>query len=166
MIESKYLQDTVQNIQQLFVIPALKDFETKNLGKLLRLSKIRRYEDGEQIIREGDTDPWIYFLLSGEVRVQKKGEEIVTLNQIGEIFGEMSLLDSLSRSASVFAVGKTTCLAVNISASDRLPSNDENTNLLILLYRVFAEYVSMRLRLSNEELVNAKKQIKELTGKE
>ena len=165
MIESKYLQDTVQNIQQLFAIPALKHFETKNLGKMLRLSKIRKYEDGEQIIKEGDTDPWIYFLLSGEVRVHKKGEDIITLNQMGEIFGEMRLLDSLSRSASVYAVGKTACLAVNISAGDRIPSEDENTNLLILLYRVFAEYVSMRLRLSNEELVKAKKQLKELTGK-
>lgn len=165
MIESKYLQDTVQNIQQLFSIPALKNFETKNLGKMLRLSKIRKYEDGEPIITEGDTDPWLYFLLSGEVRVQKKGEDIITLNQIGDIFGEMRMLDSLSRSASVFSVGKTACLAVNIAADDRLPSQDENTNFLILLYRVLAEYVSMRLRLSNEELVKAKKRIKELAGK-
>jgi CRP/FNR family cyclic AMP-dependent transcriptional regulator len=165
MIESKYLQDTVQNIQQLFSIPALKNFETKNLGKMLRLSKIRKYDDGEPIITEGDTDPWLYFLLSGEVRVQKKDEDIITLNQIGDIFGEMRLLDSLSRSASVFSVGKTACLAVNIAADDRLPSQDENTNFLILLYRVLAEYVSVRLRLSNEELVKAKKQIKELTGK-
>ena len=166
MIESKYLKDTVQNIQQLFGIPALKHFETKNLGKMLNLSKIRKYEDGEQIIIEGDRDPWLYFLLDGEVRVTKDGEDISTLNRMGDIFGEMRLLDSLSRSASVFAVGKTTCLAVNTEATDRIPSEDENTNFLILLYRVLAEYVSIRLRLSNEELVKTRKQLKALTDKQ
>jgi CRP-like cAMP-binding protein len=73
MIESKYLKDNVQNIQRLMAIPGLKDFETRNLAKLLRLSKIRQYENGELIIREGDDDPWLYFLLSGQLRIEKQG---------------------------------------------------------------------------------------------
>jgi hypothetical protein len=81
---------------------------------------------------------------------------------MGELFGEMRLLDNLGRSASVFAVGKTSCLAVNTSATDRIPSDDEKTSFLILLYRVLAEYVSMRLRLSNDELVKTKKELKRL----
>jgi len=162
MIESKYLKDDIQNIQKLFAIPALKNFETKNLGEMIRLSKIRQYEDGETIIKEGDVDPWLYFLLSGAVKIQKDGVDISTLSQMGEIFGEMRLLDSLSRSASVFSVGKTVCLAVNTSATDRISSDDENTNFLIMLYRVFAEYVSLRLRISNEELVKTKRQLKQL----
>ena len=162
MIESKYLKDDIQNIQKLFAIPALKNFETKNLGEMIRLSKIRQYEDGETIIKEGDVDPWLYFLLSGVVKIQKDGVDISTLSQMGEIFGEMRLLDSLSRSASVFSVGKTVCLAVNTSATDRISSDDENTNFLIMLYRVFAEYVSLRLRISNEELVKTKRQLKQL----
>jgi len=162
MIESKYLKDDIQNIQKLFAIPALKNVETENLGKMIRLSKIRQYEDGEQIIVEGDLDPWLYFLLSGEVRVQKKGIDICTMNRMGDFFGEMRLLDHLSRSASVCAVGKTICLAVNTSGVEKVPSDDENTNFLILLYRVFAEYVSIRLRLSNEELVKTKNQLQQL----
>ena len=63
MIESKYLKESIENIQKLMNIPALKNFEAKNLAKLLRLSKIRQYEDGEKIIQEGDLDPWLYFLL-------------------------------------------------------------------------------------------------------
>jgi len=54
MIESKYLQDNMQNIQKLMNIPTLKHFEIKSLGKLLKLSKIREYEDGEVIIKEGE----------------------------------------------------------------------------------------------------------------
>ena len=159
MIESKYLQDNIRNIQQLFVIPALKNFEAKELARLLRLSKVRQYEDGETIIREGDRDSWIYFLLQGTVRVEKEGVEITRLDKMGELFGEMRIIDSHSRSASVTSIGKTVCLAVNIAIRDRLPTEDEATNLLLLLYRVFTEYVSMRLRLTNERLVDLYKEI-------
>ena len=132
---------------------------------MLRLSKVRKYEDGELIIKEGDIDQWFYFLLSGAIRIEKDGVTISTITKIGEIFGEMRILDKLSRSASVYAEGKTICLAVNPAATHRLPSDDETANFLLLLYKVFAEYLSIRLRLANEELVETKKQLQMLTEK-
>jgi CRP-like cAMP-binding protein len=163
MIESKYLKENIENIQRLMSIEALRHFETRNLGKLLRLSKIRQYEDGEQIIQEGDMDPWLYFLLSGNIRISKAGEDIGTINKKGEIFGEMRIVDDQSRSASVYAVGQTVCLAVDTSAGNRLTSSeekDERLDFLLLLYRIFAEYMTARLRLTNEELVRAKRDAK------
>jgi CRP-like cAMP-binding protein len=163
MIESKYLKENIENIQRLMSIEALRHFETRNLGKLLRLSKIRQYEDGEQIIQEGDMDPWLYFLLSGTIRISKAGEDIGTINKKGEIFGEMRIVDDQSRSASVYAVGQTVCLAVDTSAGNRLTSSeekDERLDFLLLLYRIFAEYMTARLRLTNDELVRAKRETK------
>lgn len=165
MFESKYLKNNIQNIQRLMSIPALKHFEASNIGKLLKLSKIREYQHGEIIIKEGEFDPWLYFLLSGKIRIKKKGKDIATIDQKGEIFGEMRIVDSLSRSASVYAEGKTICLAVDTSAKDRLKSDDgrdEKLDFLLLLYRIFAEYMSIRLRLTNEELVKAKQEIEAL----
>jgi CRP/FNR family transcriptional regulator, cyclic AMP receptor protein len=161
MIESKYLKENIENIQRLMTIQALKHFETRNLGKLLRLSKIRQYEDGEEIIQEGDMDPWLYFLLSGKIRIVKENEVIGTINRKGEIFGEMRIIDDQSRSASVHAVGQTVCLAVDTSARNRLSTSDEKDerlDFLLLLYRIFAEYITARLRLTNEELVRAKRE--------
>jgi CRP-like cAMP-binding protein len=149
-------------------IPALKNFETRSLGKLLRLSKVRQYEDGERIIQEGDLDPWLYFLLSGKIRISKENLDIGTIDRKGEIFGEMRIIDSLSRSASVYAVGPTICLAVDTSAKDRLSSEDsidERLDFLLLLYRIFAEYMSIRLRLTNDELIKAKKRVEALSKK-
>ena len=163
MIESKYLKENIENIQRLMTIQALKHFETRNLGKLLRLSKIRQYEDGEQIIQEGDMDPWLYFMLSGKIRIVKGGEEIGTISKKGEIFGEMRIIDDQSRSASVFAAGQTVCLAVDTSAKNRLSTSeekDERLDFLLLLYRIFAEYITARLRLTNEELVKARRESK------
>jgi len=168
MLESRYLKDNIENLQKLLGIPALKNFETKSLQKLLRLSRIREYEDGEVIIREGDLDPWLYFLLSGKIRVSKEDLEINTIDKKGEIFGEMRIIDFMQRSASVVAVGKTICLAVDTSAKNRISAEDptdEKLDFLLLLYRIFAEYMSIRLRATNEELITAKKKIKRLLAK-
>jgi hypothetical protein len=35
---------------------------------------------------------------------------------------------------------------------------------LLLLYRIFAEYITYRLRLTNEELIRAKKEVRRLGG--
>ena len=162
MKESKYLKEDLRNIQRLMDIPSLKNFETKSLTRLLRLSKIREYEDGECIIKEGDVDPWLYFLLRGQVKIMKDGVEIADIDQPGEIFGEMRIISSVSRSASIYAVGKTLCLAVDTTAKERLNSQEEIDQFLLLLYRVFAEFVSLRLSLANEELVRTKKEILKL----
>jgi len=142
-------------------IPGLKEFETRNLAKLLRLSKIREYENGERIITEGDEDPWLYFLLSGRLTIKKNGIEIGQIDQVGEIFGEMRIVDSLTRSASVYAKGKTLCLGVDTSAKGRLSTvsieeRDERLDFLLLLYRIFSEYMSIRLRTVNDELIKTK----------
>ena len=124
MLESKYLKDNIENIQKLLGISALRNFETKSLQKLLRLSKIREYADGEVIIQEGALDPWLYFLLSGKIRISKENMEINTIDTKGEIFGEMRIVDFMKRSASVVAVGKTMCLAVDTSAKNRISAQD------------------------------------------
>ncbi|OQY06077.1 MAG: hypothetical protein B6I22_06395 [Desulfobacteraceae bacterium 4572_123] len=165
MIESKFLKDNLQNIQKLMDLAPLKSFETKSLRQLLQLSKIREYEDSERIIMEGAADPWLYFILSGRVRIKKEGVTIGVLDKVGEFFGEMRILDGLHRSASVFAEGKTVCLAVDTSATGRLASDDERANFLLLLYRMFSEYISFRLRLTNEELIKAKKKAARLAKK-
>ena len=160
MQESKFLQDNVQNIQKLMTIPPLKKFETESLGQLVRLSKIREYEPGEIIIKEGEKDRWIYFLLSGKVRVIKQGVPVVEIDDEGALFGEVSILDGLARSASVTAMTKASCLAVDTSATDRLPTEDERASFLLLLYRVISEFISIRLRTTTDELIKEKRKLK------
>lgn len=160
MQETRYLKDNLENIQRMMSIPALRNFETSNLSRLLHLSKLREYEKDEPIIQEGDEDPWLYFILEGSVRITKKDIEIGVLNDVGEVFGEMRIIDSQIRSATVVALEPTVCLAINTMAKDRMVGvgdRDEQLDFLLLLYRIFAEFLSIRLRLTNEELIKANK---------
>lgn len=138
-------------------IPGLHQFEADNLGKLLRLSRIRTYDLGEYIIRQGEQDQYLFFLLSGKVKVMKDDVVITRIDSAGEIFGEMRLLDRKVRSASVVAEDTTVCLAVDTSERERLIMGDDRANFLVFLYKILGEYSSARLRLTNEELIKCKK---------
>ena len=87
--------------------------------------------------------------------------EIVKIDRMGELFGEMRMIDGLSRSTSVFADGTTLCLAVDTASKHRL-SEDEASNLAMLLYKVASEFISVRLRLSNANLIKTQQEIHSL----
>jgi CRP/FNR family cyclic AMP-dependent transcriptional regulator len=68
----------------------------------------RRFKDKQILIREGDVQQKIYWILSGEVyitrRLADKYKVLTTLGK-GEIIGEMSFFDKSVRSATVIAKG-------------------------------------------------------------
>ena len=157
MKESDYLDENAPVVQRLKELPIFRSFDEEDIRGILPFSKMREYEEGETIIREGDnTDKHIYFLLSGKVAVMRDGVELYRVGHSGEIFGEMAMLEHKARSASVNALHQTLCLAVNSSYTEML-EKQEKVKFMYILYRVIAETLSERLRVANEKFVEAKK---------
>lgn len=76
----------------------------------------RQYADGELIFMEGDDSREMYVVIEGEVTVSKlsmKGEVVLAILKKGEFVGEMSLLESMARSATARARGPTKLLAIH-----------------------------------------------------
>lgn len=165
MRESKYLQSDIKNIQKLLAIPVFKDFEVESLGELLNASKIRKYEHGERIIKEGEHDSWLYFLLSGRVRITKHEKVLADLRRSGDVFGEMGMIGGFARSAFASAIGKTTCLAIDASKLDDITGKDKLA-FSYTLYRIFAEIVTERLKSTTDELMKANEELARLKGRE
>jgi CRP-like cAMP-binding protein len=164
MRESRYLKADIENIQKLVAIPVFKDFKIGSLGNLLKASKIRKYEHCEWIIKEGEHDPWLYFLLSGRVRITKHGRSLADLRRSGDVFGEMGMLGGFDRSASAIAVGETTCLTIDASKIKDLAGKDRS-DFSYTLYRIFAEIVTERLKATTDELMKANEEIARLKSK-
>jgi len=161
MRESKFLKDTCENLEKLMAIPSLKVFETEDLSRLVKMSKIRHYSDGEIIIEEGTLDPLLYMLLSGKVKITKSDKQLVSLKRRGDFFGEMGVIAGIDRSASAYALGDTICLATDASQINRIAGKDRLT-FAFLLHRVLAEALVDHLRMTNNELVKAKQEITRL----
>lgn len=161
MIESEYLRDSIKYAKKLGQMPTIGAFSEKDIRGILELSKIRKYDADEMILGEGMFDSWIYFLISGEVRVEKHNKDLSILNRTGDVFGEMGIIDGSPRSASVYAIKETVCLATDASIVDRLTGKDKIA-FSYILYRIFSEILANRLRLTSEELIKTREEIESL----
>ncbi len=161
MIESEYLKDNLKYVEKLKKIPSFEDFSDKDLLGILEMSKLRQYEPGEVILKEGGYDSWIFFLISGKIKVVKNDESLSILKRTGDVFGEMGIIDASPRSATIYSVDKTVCLATDASYIDRLSGNDKYI-FSSILYRVFSQILAERLRETSAELIKAKEEIERL----
>jgi CRP/FNR family cyclic AMP-dependent transcriptional regulator len=142
-------------IQKLQAITPLRLIRDEDIKGLLKSSKLIKYDPSESIISEGEYSSWVYFLITGEVGIQKEGETINVLRRCGDIFGEMGIIDNSPRSASIVAISGTVCLAIDASYAEKLKGNEKNA-FNAVIYRVFAEILAERLRKMEAELIKVK----------
>jgi type IV pilus assembly protein PilB len=69
---------------------------------------VEEYEDGDIIIREGNTDIDFFKLIRGALTVIKGGKKIAELTEPGEYFGEMAAISGEQRTASIVSQGRST----------------------------------------------------------
>jgi len=155
MKETDYLIGNEKIIDDLKKMPIFEPFNQEELQTLLNMSKLRTYRAGEEIIQEGNVDPWVYFLVYGIVRITKKEKSVTTLRRRGDIFGEMRFIDSSPRSASALAEEDVACIAVDTEYVEHL-TGDDKIAFGYILYRVFSEILSERLRTVTRELMEIK----------
>jgi len=161
-IDDEYLRENTDIIRKLRQIPALESFSEVDLKELLQLANLKEFAPGELILKEGSKDTWIFYLVSGKVRIVKGGRELVILKRIGDVFGEMGIVESTVRSASVYAIEKSVCLATDISLISSVPE-ENRSNFRYVIFRGFAEVLANRLRETTEELLNARAEIEKIS---
>jgi len=74
-----------------------------------------------------------------------------SIRRLGNVVGEMGIIDGSPRSASIQALSPTLCVAVDASILDRQTAKDTFT-VQAILYRVFCEVLAVRLREMDKKL--------------
>ncbi len=69
---------------------------------------VEEYEDGDTLIREGNSDIDFFKLIRGALTVIKGGKKIAELTEPGEYFGEMASISGEHRTASIISQGRCT----------------------------------------------------------
>jgi CRP-like cAMP-binding protein len=92
--------------------PLFANLPKRHLRSIAKMTGVREYEEGDWVIREGDPGSAFYVLLDGRARVVR-GSRTVTHLSAGDFFGEISLLDAGSRTASVLAESPLRCLTLD-----------------------------------------------------
>jgi CRP-like cAMP-binding protein len=119
------------------------------LGKL--------YQDGEEIIRQGNTGESMYVVQSGRVEVvlarPDGSEQHLAYLEAGNFFGEMSVFEKEVRSATVRAAGEARVLKIDKKTLLRRIREDP------LLAVNLLKTMSHRIRTLNAELVRQRESV-------
>lgn len=122
-----------------------------------RIAKMIQYKSKETVIREGDFDSWIFWVIQGEFAVFKNDVLITVFTEPGDVFGEMSSLGEDSRSASVVARKDSTCVSMDMSILDTLSDLSVKDKIQTGIYNLKSE----RLNQTTAHLVAEKQKMLE-----
>ncbi|WP_428264720.1 Stp1/IreP family PP2C-type Ser/Thr phosphatase [Haliangium sp.] len=101
-----------RKIETLQALPLFASIDYGELVKMLEIIELKAVEQGEIILREGDTGESMYIILDGAADVYKREQPINHLGP-GDFFGELSLIDEVPRSATVVAGTRMTLLVLD-----------------------------------------------------
>ncbi|TYO68379.1 cyclic nucleotide-binding domain-containing protein [Bradyrhizobium hipponense] len=108
----------------------------------------RRLSDGEVLIEEGGRSDSLILLLEGELQVSARGYGDVARMGVGEIVGEVSLVDSAPPSATITTRGEG--LALFLDKRQLLEKLEHDESFGSRFYRALAVFLADRLRATRQ----------------
>jgi CRP-like cAMP-binding protein len=112
-------------------IPLFANLGQRHLRKVAGTGRIERFHDATAIIRSGEPGNTFYVVIDGKVVVRRRGLPALTLGA-GSFFGEMALLGSGARTATVLAKGPVACLAITQPRFHKLLRDEPTITIAIL----------------------------------
>jgi CRP-like cAMP-binding protein len=113
MVSSRHKTEALDSLRTIPLFSSVSDEDLESIASLLIE---RRFPKHKTIVEEGLPGDYMYVIREGRVKVTKLSgdgrEKILELLEAGSFFGEMSLLDSAPRSASVKALTEVRILAL------------------------------------------------------
>lgn len=100
-----------EEVSFLRTVSIFTEVEEPDLKKIAKLGVRKKYKKGSIVLLEEEMGAALFVIISGKVKIVRMDEDgrevILSIFGPGEFFGEMSLLDGMTRSASVVATVKT-----------------------------------------------------------
>jgi len=135
--------------------PLLVGLAGEELEALVNAAEFRRFAAGERIVEEDTPSDCLFILLKGSVQVEKGPAEdpvvLTVLQEQGDFFGEMSLIDIQPRSAHIRAREDVDILAFSKKVLTSLFTRFPRVQMTIILN--IARRLSLRLREANTRIV-------------
>jgi CRP-like cAMP-binding protein len=95
-------------VEVLRRVPLFADLNRREVEKVARLFKERRFSAGETVVREGSGGAAFFLIDAGEATVTVAGKPREMLKP-GDYFGEIALIDEGARTATITASSDLVC---------------------------------------------------------
>ena len=107
-----------ERLERLGKTRLFSDLSGNDLRHIVDVSGMQTYDEGETVIRQGESGVGFQLILDGEAKVVRNGRTLAKLGP-DDFFGEMALIDEGPRSATIVAASPLTTL--NIASWDFRP---------------------------------------------
>ncbi len=101
-------QSSTVSTTALRTFPLFHGLPDSTLEEVARSAMMRRFPRGQAVVHAGDRTDYVYFVLTGSLKVVVSDEDgrevILSILGQGELFGEMGIFGEHPRSASVVSV--------------------------------------------------------------
>ncbi|HDZ58769.1 MAG TPA: Crp/Fnr family transcriptional regulator, partial [Ignavibacteriales bacterium] len=100
----------MENTNFLSRVPIFSDLNPETIEKVSKLGTVRTYPKQSVILSEEDAGSALFVIISGKVKVARSSKDdaskevILSILNPSDFFGEMALLDGMTRSANVIAL--------------------------------------------------------------
>jgi CRP-like cAMP-binding protein len=160
MKEYAYIHEEGQLPAPLSSVPFLNSFTEDQLDEVLNSSSLLQCDAGDTIIKEGSIDSRIYILLSGELEVRVASKKVATISRVGDVFGELALVNRDKRAASVIAGSRALCLAVDQKFLQDIHPREEDPEFHAALFEFVARLVAKKLDATSRRLAEVEKELR------
>jgi diguanylate cyclase (GGDEF)-like protein/PAS domain S-box-containing protein len=109
---------------QLKDVELFKTLPDSTLKELSEQCQTVVLQPGEILFKDGDPGHHMYAVLDGRLIIFKEDQEIAQINS-GQVFGEMAIIESKNRSATVQAADPTTLMEITKPQFDSLLASNE-----------------------------------------
>ena len=137
-------------------MPLFRPLNDHEILRVLQVTDVCDYQNGEIIISEGDKGEELYIVLRGQAKVIRNGAEIATLCA-GDHFGEMALVRSQPRSATVRSDGKSELMVIRRTEFFEILRKEHQLGVKLLWQ--FLGVLADRLADTSRELGAAKEEL-------
>ncbi|MEO5761679.1 MAG: cyclic nucleotide-binding domain-containing protein [Vicinamibacteria bacterium] len=150
-------EDHRRMAEHLKTSPLFAGLEPAAIGSLSSICRVEKVLTGKAIVEEGSVGDAMFVLMRGRVRVEKRtpADDRYTVtflsHEKGDFFGELGLLDSDRRSATVTA--ESDCEVIVIERERFLHFGDSNTAAGLSITRRIASNLATRLRRANDDVI-------------
>ena len=118
-------------LELLRQVPLFAGCSKRELSEIATLADELALPEGAILIKEGKLGHEFFLLLDGEVDVRRKGRKVTSLAN-GSFFGEMALVSSRPRNATVTASSPVRVLVVHEQAFRRLLRDSPGIQLKVM----------------------------------
>ena len=135
------------NLKIIEKIPIFRGLALSQVKRLLDAGETRQFRVGEVLCRQDDKSTDLFILMSGEVAVRVEQEEVARMAPV-ELIGEMGVVTTQPRSATVEATRISTAIAISKIHFDQILKSDQE--LATKFYKNMIETLCQRLRKAND----------------